>query len=403
MQIAAYRDPELLPTLRDCIAQADAPERLTFGICWQRATDDSLQEFADHPAVRVLSVHYSQSRGACWARSETQALYRGEAYTLQIDSHHRFIRGWDTALRALLQGARERGSDKPLITSYAPVYEPGKPVEPAARPLRLVFDGFSEGGPFQVMPVAMQGRLDGAALEPARFLSAHFLFTLGVFCREVPYDPKFYFFGEEPAMALRAFTHGYDLFHPRCLILWHHYGRERAQRHWTDNKRWWLRNERSLLRYRKLVAGDAAADTLGEFGLGRTRTLEAYERYAGLSLAERRVSPRTLRGAPPPHPWLARWASKKLLCEHSADLQLTNLPAGFGHHPQDSIRLTVRCPRGRVLQQRDLTGASLRAALAVGSHRLRLHAQGTPASWSLQTARAGGEVVTEQTHPWRGL
>jgi hypothetical protein len=402
VQIAAYRDPELLPTLRDCIAQADAPERLTFGICWQHDADDSLQEFADRPGVRILSVHYSQSRGACWARSETQALYQGEGYTLQIDSHHRFIRGWDTSLRALLRGARERGSRKPLITSYAPAYEPGKPVEHTARTLRLVFDGFTEGGPFQVMPVAMQGHLNSASLEPARFLSAHFLFTLGCFCLEVPYDPKFYFFGEEPAMALRAFTHGYDLFHPRCLVVWHHYGREQAQRHWTDNKRWWLRNERSLLRYRRLVGGDAAADTLGEFGLGRARTLEAYERYAGLNLADRRVSPRTLRGAPPLHPWLARWTGKTLYREYSADLALKGLPADLGRHPDDSVCLTAHCPRGRVLQQRDLKGESLLAALAQGSYRMRLHAGEAPASWSLQTRCASGEVATGKTQRWPG-
>ena len=40
VNIASYRDPELLPTLKDCIAQAKYPERLRFGICWQRHKDD---------------------------------------------------------------------------------------------------------------------------------------------------------------------------------------------------------------------------------------------------------------------------------------------------------------------------------------------------------------------------
>jgi hypothetical protein len=40
VQIASYRDPELLPTIKECISKAKYPERLTFGICWQHSEDD---------------------------------------------------------------------------------------------------------------------------------------------------------------------------------------------------------------------------------------------------------------------------------------------------------------------------------------------------------------------------
>jgi hypothetical protein len=62
VQIAAYRDPELLPTLRDCLAQAEAPARLRFGICWQRDADDSLAEFAQDPRFRVIEVPHERGR-----------------------------------------------------------------------------------------------------------------------------------------------------------------------------------------------------------------------------------------------------------------------------------------------------------------------------------------------------
>ena len=41
----------------------------------------------------------------------------------------------------------------------------------------------------------LNGKLDKP--EKARFTSGHFIFTLGKFCQEVPYDPKLYFHGEE--------------------------------------------------------------------------------------------------------------------------------------------------------------------------------------------------------------
>jgi hypothetical protein len=35
IQIAAYRDQELLPTLKDCLEKAEHPENLVFSIAWQ--------------------------------------------------------------------------------------------------------------------------------------------------------------------------------------------------------------------------------------------------------------------------------------------------------------------------------------------------------------------------------
>lgn len=396
VQVAAYRDPELLPTLRHCIANADQPQQLTFGICWQHAEDDSLAEFASMPQARVKDVHYSLARGTCWARSETQRLYDGEEYTLQIDSHHRFAPGWDTTVKALMLEARRAGAKKPLLTSYLPPYEPGDAdADLGGAPLRLVFNGFSAEGPFKVMPVAMDGPQRRSRLERARFLSGHFLFTLGEFCREVPYDPRLYFFGEEPAMALRAFTHGYDLFHPRLRLLWHHYHRPSAPRHWSDNRRWWLRNERSLQQYRRLVDPDGASD-LGSFGLGTTRSLADYEAYAGIALSARKVTQDTLRGVPPGHSRLARWRRARLLPEHVVTLPLTGIPANLGQHPDDFLYIGIHDAQQREILRQDLTGASLSAALAAGDYLLRLHSRNHPATWTLwpwQTQSGWGDSI----------
>jgi len=43
-------------------------------------------------------VPWQESKGLGWARDECQRLYDGEGYALQLDAHHRFLKGWDTAL-----------------------------------------------------------------------------------------------------------------------------------------------------------------------------------------------------------------------------------------------------------------------------------------------------------------
>ena len=121
VQIASYRDPELLPTIRDCIDKAKYPENLTFGICWQRDETETMGEFENDPRFRVLDYHWSKSKGLCWARSEIQKLWEGEDYTLQLDSHHRFLQDWDVELIEMM---KLTGSEKPIITSYAGMYRP---------------------------------------------------------------------------------------------------------------------------------------------------------------------------------------------------------------------------------------------------------------------------------------
>ena len=88
IQIASYRDPQLLKTLNDCISKSENPDNLVFSICWQHSLEDewdTLDEFKDDPRFKIIDVDYRESKGACWARNKLQQQYDGEQYTLQLD------------------------------------------------------------------------------------------------------------------------------------------------------------------------------------------------------------------------------------------------------------------------------------------------------------------------------
>jgi len=395
VQIAAYRDPELVPTLRDCVAQASHPERLRFGICWQHGPDENLAEFADDSRLRVMAVPFERGRGACWARQQTQRLYGGETYTLQLDSHHRFVTGWDSLLVDMLEGLRADGYALPILTSYAPVYEPLR--DPEGRggvPLRLHFDGFRHDGPFAVMPHAMDGFETLDRPEPARFFSGHFAFTLGRFCLDVPYDPKLYFFGEEPAMAIRAYTHGYDLFHPHRLVLWHHYGRGNSPKHWGDNNRWMLRNELSMRRFRSLVGldteGSGAVVDLAGFGLGSKRSIDDFQRHTGISFRLRGATAHAERGGIPPEPQPPRDLAD--LDRQIVRRRSVTIPIGptLADEPRDGIvflYVGAHSHYGEELIRVDLREDQLATALAEASYLLEFNAAAAPAEWTLWVYR----------------
>jgi hypothetical protein len=85
----------------------------------------------------------------------------------------------------------------------------------------MVFDRFIPEGAVFFLPSSIPNWETLTEPIPSRFYSAHFCFTLGQFTKEVSHDPEFYFHGEEISIAVRAFTHGYDLFHPHKLVIWH--------------------------------------------------------------------------------------------------------------------------------------------------------------------------------------
>lgn len=324
VQIASYRDAELLPTLRDCLGKAAHPERLRFGICWQHDKTESLGRFISDRRFRVISIRYQDSKGVCWARNAIQALYAGETYTLQLDSHHRFIPGWDSALIEMLESL---DSDKAILTSYAPHYDPRKPKPPKSVPWKIAFDRFSPEGRLLTRPSFIDNRRDLAGPIPARFYSAHFAFTVGAFCHEVQHDPLLYFHGEEITIAVRAFTHGYDLYHPHKVIVWHEYTRNYRRKHWDDHNDgtdpWYVRDTVAGDRISTLLGQQSAALDLGEFGPGHSRSLSEYEQYAGINFMLRLVQDYTRQELPPPNPEV--FSSDDWEMHHVRDLKATTI------------------------------------------------------------------------------
>lgn len=298
ISIASYRDPELLKTLRDCISKADNPDNLYFGICWQKDDNEILEEFEDLPNVRIIDKHWKDSKGACWARHIIQKnLYHGEDYYLQLDSHHRFDNGWDTQLKNLLNLAKTK-SIKPIIGGYATTYWPNNDKDLKNEPYRInTFDAFTDDGDIVSRPVYMRDHLSRQnPLVNARLLSGHFIFSDGLFSQECMYDPNYYFRGEEIVLSARAYTHGYDFYHPNKTIIWHEYLRPDQKKHWIDHQPnngiaidAEYRNIRSKERQRKLLGMEPSSLDFKQYGLGTIRSLHEYELFSGLDFKNRLV------------------------------------------------------------------------------------------------------------------
>ena len=302
IQIASYRDPELLNTLNDCISKAEHPDNLRFGIAWQHSTYeewDNLNQYKDDSRFKIIDIDYRDAKGPCWARHQLNELYSGETYTLQLDSHHRFTPNWDTTLINMLKSLRSKTCKKPLLSSYLPSFDPAN--DPASRleaPWVMEFDRFAPEGPVHFLPHTIDNFKELDKPIPTRFVSGHFIFADGKFCQEVPYDPTYYFHGEEINLSVRAYMAGYDLYAPHKSVIWHEYTREGKKKHWDDHSNWGELDRESHKHNRELLGIDNPKSS--KLLAKHIRTLKDYEKYAGLEFSTRRAHKNTIDKKLPP-------------------------------------------------------------------------------------------------------
>lgn len=338
VQIASYRDTELFNTLKCLIDNASKPHNLHICVNFQRGKESSIEDFLSigfnvddyrtflHNGVQydiilmnhdmgtkltVIDIDHFLSKGACWARNLIQQFYDNEKYTLQLDSHHRFVDDWDTICIGMIEGLRSK-SKKPVLTAYLPSFIPATdPVGRVLRPWVMHFDRFIPEGAVFFTPAAM----DKDQKEPllTRFYSGHFTFADGDFAVKVKHDPNYFFHGEEISIAVRAFTHGYDFYHPHVLIAWHEYTRAHRTKVWDDHtshakskgsieKHWVERNDESHERNKTLFSMDGrdySQIQWGEFGFGKERTLQDYEMFSGLIFKKRACTRDVIDKKPP--------------------------------------------------------------------------------------------------------
>lgn len=309
VSIAAYRDPELLPTIKNLLETADEPTLLTLCIGWQHANEDEwdeLDEYKNDNRFTILDIPYNQAKGVCWMRAQIQKHISDEEYYLQLDSHHRFTKGWDTILKDWINYFRCKGVNKPIISSYLPAYFPDN--DPEGRVNEVWSLNVQRFLPQGVLFLEPHGKPDWKEYKepfPARFLSAHMIFSPASFVKDVPYDEELYFHGEESSLAARAYTYGYDLFSPHIPIIWHEYKRSGKKKHWDDNM-WEELDKKSFTRYRKLMGSEEGGCReceilkLAETYFGKEREFSEYEKYAGIKFSTRQLHEETIKGNDPP-------------------------------------------------------------------------------------------------------
>ena len=237
--VAAYNDPDLPRTLDTMLSGSRHSLRVAVVL---QTDDHALSTAVRAYPVEVLEIPLGAARGPCWARAVAQDMYRGEDWLYHCDAHMVFADGWDADLIAQAGMIGERS----VLSSYQ--------LDTAAAGGGATVMDFQEWGDCGIRWQAHIWSLDafGGVPAPARAISGHSLFAPGRFVEEVPYDPRIYFSGEETSLTVRAWTAGYDLYHPAATICRHRYNRLPGTTHWEHDPDWWRVQEASRRRVARL-------------------------------------------------------------------------------------------------------------------------------------------------------
>jgi hypothetical protein len=305
ISIASYQDPLLSSTIKSACINAANEAELVFGICDQSSLPIDVNTFSTEAAFHYDHVEPILSKGPCWARHRLQSFYQNEDYFLQIDSHTQFEKNWDNILINQLNSIKELSDDayfsKPIITSYPRGFEIIN-LENEEFKLDSTDDlvysiAYRKDSLFMHDLFSRQVGLPLKTSAPVHgyLLAAGCLFTNGGFVKDIPYDPNYYFYGEEISMMLRAFTKGYSIFHTPSTPIFHLYNvdPEISERilHWNPDEdknritKWHELEKQSIQRLTDLIEGN-----LEEFwSLGKVNTLDDYAQLSGLDYKSKKV------------------------------------------------------------------------------------------------------------------
>lgn len=274
VSIAAYDDWGLPATV--CNLLLDPGLEVRVGVVLQTDDEKLIRVMRGMPCVDMLHIPKGVARGVSWSRALTQTLYEGEPWFAQFDAH---MVDFDPQWAWALVRQSEQVGGKPVLTSRPVPHDyQGDPAVAVLFPGN--FDDFGLGFDGALWKVS---DFNGSPI-PARGLGGALVWAPGSFVEEVPSDPRVYF-NEEFSLVVRAWTSGYDLWHPAATVCKHDYSGN--PREWAADPEWVERHDATIARLSRLYAGEG----LGAYGVGSVRSLSGFQEWSGINLEHRTAVP----------------------------------------------------------------------------------------------------------------
>jgi hypothetical protein len=292
VQIPSYHDFELNRTILSAIKNSSGLHVINFGV------HVSYFENIDFDLPDLPNVKYEVSKapkhlGVGESRFIANTFYSGEDYYFQIDSHTRLEPNWDHNLIMNYEKNKSLGTN-PILSCYPGAYEyKNGQLNILNNKSHVSYTDFVQELSFDNNLIPHQRAVGNFSNNVfTKSVSAASIFSDGSIASIKP-NKKMFFWGEEILMAIRFFTHGYDLMLPDSQNVYHLYydpaiGFKNLRRQvFSDfpSESAELdkisQNELEDIILNRRIDGQA---------LGTARSLEEYENYASIDFALKKIS-----------------------------------------------------------------------------------------------------------------
>ena len=229
VNICSYRDRFLPLTLKSLMENESGRNSITYGVFEQTRLEDSLltknPELANHSKVKYKRIDPEYSDGVMWARGLNAMQITDEEFQYQIDSHMLFDSGWDHYLLLDYYHVKDmRKTEKILLTCGTKNYdlEGGKVIKHTLSDdisVKLGYFQFDKNlrlhahGPWIKSPPIAQ---------PAIHICAGNFFAPARWVKDVGYNTRIFFEGEEQVLVISSLLSDYQIYHQRKIKVYHY-------------------------------------------------------------------------------------------------------------------------------------------------------------------------------------
>ncbi len=301
VEIPAFCDPDLIPTIKSALYHAANPWRIHFCICLQDNDPERIEFLKKVPNCKFEIIDPNEAPGTCTARKICQDLMKNEKFALHTDSHMRFADFWDVTLINCWQ---ENKIEKSVISAYMDKLEIDELMLPAEDSLltrKATTNKCAITRPVMFDRTPMLFRCGGVYRTSSRniegaFVCGSMLFGPSGFDRDVPYDPNTWYASDESPFSARLWTHGWRIFSPHVRGIYHLYNRTSV---YKESPRFAEKTPKNAFggsihvseRVHNQILYGVIGETeyLGIYGPGKEHSMAEYMNFAGIDYANQQI------------------------------------------------------------------------------------------------------------------
>jgi hypothetical protein len=213
LQISSWRDPFIVNTVRSAYENAYHPEQIIFGCVFQGYEEDmwmidGLLDISNNIKLTYINaedapISITKIRGDIGTAAMTD-----EEYYMQVDSHTQFKKDWDVYLKAELKIANDHFGKSVITSQVGDFYDWGIPffgLKKVSIPNEEMFKNISAPVVGKVVYMNNKEQINQS------FICANCIFAYSDYIREIPQPDNVVFQYEQPMLAIRSFTGGYNI------------------------------------------------------------------------------------------------------------------------------------------------------------------------------------------------